>query len=361
MSTDDARDWTRRPEGGSRFAIGLICGLARHGGRALARTLLYPTTAYFLLRRAPERAASRSYLSRVLGRPARLGDIARHVHTFACTILDRVFMLSGQMERFDIRTSGLDGLHAQLDRGQGVLVFGSHLGSFDALRVLAATRPDVQVRVVLDKGHNPAMTQLLDALNPELARTVIDAGQDGPSIVLAIKQATDAGALVALLVDRARPGEPSLPAPMLGTPAPFPVAPWLIAGALKVPVVLAFGLYRGGNRYDLDFEVFSEGLSITRHNRGSQLADLVARYAQRLEHHARRAPFNWFNFYDFWQSDDPHTQSVGLHDPAPHARSEPPARVERPGRVEGPGVAPPADAGAGPAAVAGAARAGLRR
>ena len=67
MSTDDARDWTRRPEGGSRFAIGLICGLARHGGRALARTLLYPTTAYFLLRRAPERAASRSYLSRVLG------------------------------------------------------------------------------------------------------------------------------------------------------------------------------------------------------------------------------------------------------------------------------------------------------
>ena len=361
MSADDARDWRRRPEGGSRFSLQLFRAIARHGGRAAGRAFLYPTTAYFLLRRAPERAASRRYLSRVLGRPARLGDIARHVHTFACTILDRVFMLSGQMQRFDIRTSGLDGLHAQLDRGQGVLVFGSHLGSFDALRVLAATRPDVQVRVVLDKGHNPAMTQLLDALNPELARTVIDAGQDGPSIVLAIKQATDAGALVALLVDRARPGEPSLPAPLLGARAPFPVAPWLIAGALKVPVVLAFGLYRGGNRYDLDFEVFSEGLSITRHNRGSQLADLVARYAQRLEHHARRAPFNWFNFYDFWQSDDPHAQSVGRHDPAPHARSEPPARVERPERVEGPGVAPPADAGAGPAAVAGAARAGLRR
>ncbi|MFP7723407.1 LpxL/LpxP family acyltransferase [Lysobacter sp. A3-1-A15] len=351
MNGGGARDWTRRPEGGGWFALWLIRAVARHGGRVLGRACLYPITGYFLLRRAPERAASRAYLSRALGRPARLGDVARHIHTFASTILDRVFMLSGQMERFDIRTSGLEGLHTQLDRGQGVLVFGSHLGSFDALRVLAATRPDVQVRVVLDKGHNPAMTQLLDALNPELARTVIDAGQDGPSIVLAIKQATDQGALVALLVDRARPGEPSLPAPLLGVPAPLPVAPWLIAGALKVPVVLAFGLYRGGNRYDLDFEVFSEGLSITRHNRTAQLGDLVARYALRLEEHARRAPFNWFNFYDFWQTDDPPARTDAKPDPAPSAPADPPVA----------GAAPIADAGAGTAAGTGAAGAGLRR
>jgi predicted LPLAT superfamily acyltransferase len=27
---------------------------------------------------------------------------------------------------------------------------------------------------------------------------------------------------------------------------------------------------------------------------------LMRRYSARLEHHMRRAPFNWFNFYDFW-------------------------------------------------------------
>jgi len=173
------------------------------------------------------------------------------------------------------------------------------------LRVLARQRPDVTVRVVLDKAHNPAITQMLDALNPEIARTVIDAGQDGPSIVLAIQQATDAGALVALLVDRVHPGQPALPAPFLGQPAWFPAAPWLIASALKVPVVLAFGLYRGRNRYDLAFEVFSPGLTIERHNRSQRLAELVEAYARRLEHHVRSAPYNWFNFYDFWQTDDP--------------------------------------------------------
>ncbi len=286
------------------IGLWLIRGIARHGGRGLARLLLVPITLYFLIARGVERRASRAYLERVLERPARLSDVARHIHTFASTILDRVFMLGGQMRRFDVHVQGLDALNAQLDRGRGVLVFGSHLGSFDALRVLACERPDVQVRVVLDKGHNPAMTRALDALNPELARGIIDAGQDGPSVVMAIKQATDEGALVALLVDRARPGEPALSASLLGHPAPFPTAPWLIAAVLKVPVVLAFGLYRGGRRYDLGFELFSPGLGIERQHRPQQLQALVDRYAERLQHHVRGAPFNWFNFYDFWQADD---------------------------------------------------------
>ena len=313
-------DWKQRPEGGGRFAIWLIRTIARRGGRAVARSLLYPITLYFLIVRGPERVASHNYLARVLPRAPRLLDVARHVHTFAATILDRVFLLSGQVQRFDIRIDGLDAVHAQIDRGQGLLVFGSHLGSFEVMRVLARQRPDIQVRVVLDKTHNPAMTQLLDALNPEIARTVIDAGQDGPSIVLAIKQATDEGALVALLVDRARPGEPWLPAPLLGSNAPFPVAPWLIAAALKTPVVLAFGLYRGGNRYDLAFEVFSPGLTIERHNRSQRLAELVEAYARRLEHHVRSAPYNWFNFYDFWQTDDPTENHVRGADGLPARR-----------------------------------------
>ncbi len=77
------RDWTRQREGGTRFSLRLIRAVARHGGRAAGRACLYPITAYFLARRAPERAASRAYLTRVLGRPARLRDIARHIHTFA--------------------------------------------------------------------------------------------------------------------------------------------------------------------------------------------------------------------------------------------------------------------------------------
>ncbi|KQO00479.1 MULTISPECIES: acyltransferase [Stenotrophomonas] len=298
-------DWKRRPEGGGRAAIRLIAGIARHGGRGIGRLCLYPITAYFLLVRGSERRASRAYLGRALGRRASLWDVARHIHTFAATILDRVFLLGGRMDLFDIRTDGTQALLEQLDEGRGVLLFGSHLGSFDALRALGRQRPDLKLRVLLDRAHNAAITELLAELDPGLAAGIIDAGQGGPAVVLAIQQALEEGAMVALLVDRARPGETALQAPLLGAPAPFPTAPWLIASVLKAPVMLAFGLYRGGNRYDLLFEPFAPALDVPRAQRAEALSALVHRYAGRLEQHLHGAPWNWFNFYDFWHSDVP--------------------------------------------------------
>jgi predicted LPLAT superfamily acyltransferase len=309
--------WKQRREGGGWFAIWLIRAIGRHGGRGFARLFLYPITAYFLLRRSAERRDSRIALTRILGRPATLGDVVRHIHTFAATILDRVFLLGGEMDRFDVTVHGIAEIHAQLDRGRGVLLYGSHLGSFEVLRVVARQRPDYKVRVVLDKAHNRAMTQLLDALNPEIAAGVIDASQDGPTLMLAIKQAADEGALIALLVDRTQPGGPTRDVEFFGAPAPFPTAPWLIAAVLKLPLSLAFGLYRGGNRYDLVFECFSDtGIDLPRAQRATRLAALIQRYAGRLEHHVRDAPYNWFNFYDFWNT---HEQS----DPTPGVAADP--------------------------------------
>ena len=69
--------WKQRPEGGGRFAIWLIRTIGRHGGRRLGRACLYPITAYFLLRRGPERRASRAWLTRALGRPATPKEIER--------------------------------------------------------------------------------------------------------------------------------------------------------------------------------------------------------------------------------------------------------------------------------------------
>jgi predicted LPLAT superfamily acyltransferase len=186
--------------------------------------------------------------------------------------------------------------------------------------VLSRERPDLVVRVVMDRGQNAAVTQLLEALCPEIAATVIDAGQDGTAIALAINEAAQAGEVIGLLVDRARPGEGQQPIPFLGQPASFPNAPWLIAAALKVPVALCFGLYRGGRRYDLHFELFEERLEIPRGQRHETLAALQARYVARLEHYVRLAPYNWFNFYDFWQLDATTEATVDSAGPGPAVR-----------------------------------------
>jgi predicted LPLAT superfamily acyltransferase len=297
------QEWQRRPEGGNAFGFRLIRTFALGCGRAAARLVLFPITAYFLARRGPERRASRQYLERVLGRRVTLRDVARHVHCFSCTTLDRVFLLSERFKRFQIRTFGLQELDRALARGRGLLLFGSHLGSFEALRVLSLERPEVPVRILLDVEQGPALSTTLNALNPALAATIINARGGGPAVTIAIKEALDRNAIVALLVDRAQAGQAVLPAQFLGHPAPFPTAPWLLAATLKIPVILSFGLYRGGNRYDLHFETFSDCVTIERRDRAAALGRLVQQFADRLAHYARLAPDNWFNFYDFWHSE----------------------------------------------------------
>jgi predicted LPLAT superfamily acyltransferase len=298
--------WHDRPEGGGHFAIWLIRSIALYGGRRLARLCLYPITLYFYLRRGPERHASRVYLQRVFGRMPTPLQVLRHIHCFAATILDRVFLLARGEKLFNIETQGLDLLEQRLAYGRGVLLLGSHQGSFEALRVLAARRPDMPLRVVLDKQKTPALTELLEALAPGVGAGVIDAAQDGPSIALAMAEACRDGAVVAMLADRGRAHEVLQRVEFLGSPAPFPISPWLLASSLRVPVVLCFGLYLGGNRYRLVFEPFADCVEIPRRGRTAALGTLITGYARRLEHYIRVAPYNWFNFYDFWQEPPAH-------------------------------------------------------
>lgn len=292
--------WLERPEGGSAFAMRLLTSIALTFGRRLSRLVLLPITAYFLLRRGPERRASQAYLRRILGRPPTWLEVARHFHTFASVTLDRVFLLRGKLDAFELRLIGRERLHAALRLGRGVIMVGAHVGSFDALRAASLERPDVTIRVVLDAEHSPALSSVIRHLNPGIAANIINPRQDGTTVVLEIGSALQKGDIVAMLGDRGRPGNSTVEVDFLGAPASFPTAPWLIAAASHAPVVLCLALYRGRGRYDLHFEPLADELRIERSRRREHLQAIVGQFAERLAVHLRTAPYNWFNFYDFW-------------------------------------------------------------
>src|SRR6185437_9226049 len=293
--------WLSRPEAGGWFAIWLIRFIGLHFGRTFARLFLYPITLYFYFRRGPERRSSRDYFQHIDGHRGSAWQVMRLIHAYASTILDRVFLLTRGVEDFRIDAQGVEELHRHLDQGRGVLLLGAHVGSFEVLRVLAAKKPQYQLKLVMDKSKTPALTALLETLAPGLAGSIIDTARGGTDIVLALSEAVREGAMVTLLGDRGRPHELMREVPFLGTDAAFPAAPWQIAALLKVPVVLCLGMYRGGNRYDLVFETLAEQVELPRTDRNAALDAYIRRYAERLEHHLREAPCNWFNFYDFWQ------------------------------------------------------------
>jgi predicted LPLAT superfamily acyltransferase len=311
--------WSERSEGGGKFAIWLLVSISLRLGRAPARWLLYPITLYFFFRRSVERRQSREFLTRALGRAATAWDVMRHIHAYASTTLDRVFMLAQTTKRFDIRVQGLAGLDAQIALGRGVLLLGAHIGSFEILRVLATERPDIKTRILMDRQQTPALTELLLALNEKVSASIIDVGAEDTNVMLAINEAASEGALIGLLADRSRAREATTTVTFFDRPAEFPVAPYLIASLLDLPVTLIFGLYRGGDRYDLYFETLADHLAIPRRERAALLNEWAAKFAARLEHYTRLDPYNWFNFYDFWHRPDDVAAADG--NPAIHAAS----------------------------------------
>ncbi len=118
------------------------------------------------------------------------------------------------------------------------------------------------------------------------------------------RESLERGELLGILGDRVAESDKVMGCRFLGAEAVFPSGPMLLASMLGVPVILFFGLYRGGNRYDLHFELFAERIDIRRESREADLRHWIERYAERLEHYAREAPYNWFNFYDFWEETE---------------------------------------------------------
>ena len=299
---DRGMQWQARPEAGGRVAQWLLRTLAFKVGRPLARFITFFVALYFMVRRGPERAASRAYLERVLGRPATVGEVYKHFLWFSTVTLDRLYLMADRFSRFDVTIHGLEKLDQALKLGHGTLLLSAHLGSFDALRVLSLRNPNVTIRILLDVGQGAGITHLFNALNPRLASTIIDARRPGPELVLEMQHALEGNAVVSTLADRLRPGNPAVTADFLGAKAQFPASPWLFASALQVPVVIAFGLFCGRNRYELHFEPFDVQMPRDRRQRAAALAEVVQRFAGRLEHFTRLAPYNWFNLYDFWEA-----------------------------------------------------------
>jgi predicted LPLAT superfamily acyltransferase len=294
----EADRWVSVPERGSPVSLGVIAWIAERVGRTAARLLLHPITAYFLITAHAARRASYEFLKRAGGRPVHWWHVFRHFYYFASTILDRVYLLRGEFDRFRITIHGKEVLHRHNENGKGCILLGSHLGSFEVLRALGVMERSFSLKVLMNTAHNQNISRFFDALNPTIAGTVI--APDRPDTLIRARENLDAGCFLGMLGDRVFGADKTTRCHFLGAPATLPAGPVLLAATMHCPVILFFGLYRGRNRYDVYFEPLADEIVLDREHRAEQIQAWMQRYVARLEHYARLAPYNWFNFYSFW-------------------------------------------------------------
>lgn len=300
---EEAATWLNQKERGALLGIRLVFFLATALGRFPAGLFLRVVVLWYTVFDATARRTSGEFLARVYGRPAKFSEVYRHMYCFARVALDRIFLLLGRTNLFQVTRNGNHHLEELAKKKQGAILLGAHLGSFEAMRAGAKTE-QFPLNILGHFENARMINALLEQLDPEAAARVLHIGKDPVGLAIEVRERLETGEMVALLGDRVGLNDKHTTANFLGDEALFPTGPFLLASALKCPIYLVFGLYSEPNRYDLYCEPFVDSVKLPRKSREEALQGYVQQYADRVAHYAKLAPYNWFNFHDFWRRED---------------------------------------------------------
>ena len=291
-------EWALTPERGSTTLLKIMTFLSLRLGRPLGRCLLHLIAAYFFLFAPTARRHAREYQRLALRREPTGFDRYRQVFSFASTILDRLYLVNGRFELFEISVEGEDLMRELLSRGSGGFLLGAHLGSFEIMGAVGRRQPGLRVAMAMYEENARKVNAMLKAADPTTRPEIITLGH--MDAMLRIRERLDEGVFVGMLGDRTIGDQPAQIVSFLGRPALFPTGPMRAAALLRQPVIFMLGLYRGGNRYHVVFESLADFSQTRPADRAAAVHAAIERYVALLEKYCRSDPYNWFNFYDFW-------------------------------------------------------------
>ncbi len=291
----DQSSWATTPERGSLPLLRFMTWCSLKFGRKATRIALHPITAYFLLSSPESRLSSRSYLERALGRQVRWTDLYRHFFCFASTIHDRAYLINRRFDPFEFEIHG----EHLLEQGVGLFMMGAHLGSFEAISAVGKQNAGLRVAMLMHEANARKINEALLSINPQSDQEIIGLGN--LDAMLKVEARLKDGYAVGVLADRTPGNETRLPVEILGRTAMLPTGPFRMAALLKRPVIFMTGLYLGGNRYAIHFDRLADFSAVQPDERDQAIKDAISRYAGLLDRYCKRAPYNWLNFFDFWQ------------------------------------------------------------
>lgn len=313
MSTAAATHWAALGESTFVAGIRLLAWVHRCFGRVPFRLLLLPVLAWMLVMRPSARHASRQYLERlqaahgVLGHAPRARDVLRHFAAFGETLLDKLLAASG---RYPFERVQVDGALPVTDSGSGGVIVTAHVGCLELCQALAERQAGLELAVLVHTRHAQRFNALLRRLHPARRIELIQVTELDPATAERLGALVARGGWVAIVGDRVpvQAGK-TVVRPFLGHPAPWPIGAYVLAALWRCPLVF-MACVRRGDHHRLLLRCLSPLALLPRRDRAAALDTLVARYVALLEGLLVEAPFEWFNFFDFWaQPSGPATQA----------------------------------------------------
>jgi predicted LPLAT superfamily acyltransferase len=148
--------------------------------------------------------------------------------------------------------------------------------------------------------HAERFNRLLNRLDGNERIRLLQVGEIGPAAATLLGERVARGEFVAIAGDRVPlHGGRHVMADFLGHQAPFPVGAYVLAAALHCPLC-AMSCVHVGDGYEVRFDEFARRVELPRAARQAALTGYAAQFAQWLEAQLRASPYDWFNFFPFW-------------------------------------------------------------
>jgi len=301
-----ASRWTGKSRGG---VVGhwFFFQLTRSFGGSVAQWALYPVALYFVLTARTARNASRQFLDRALGPTHWIGHWVRayrHFLAFARTLVDRALLATRGPTVFRYQAHGLEFIRTAAAEGRGAILLTAHLGNWElAAGMLEGL--ESKLAIVAFQGEHERLARFLERAQGPRPR-IIQVGTDLLAS-LEILQCLRKGMLVALQGDRPL-DDHVVKLPFLGREAPFPVGPFLLAAVSGAPLIATFSVQIAPAQYRFFAQAPMRFSFAPGQSRDAMLRTWALEYVRLLESVARDNPYQWFNFYDFWDAPPPRIQ-----------------------------------------------------
>jgi predicted LPLAT superfamily acyltransferase len=194
--------------------------------------------------------------------------------------------------------AGAEVIHDHLATGEGLFLAGAHLGSFEVIRSLGKDK-DLRVAMFMHENNAKKINAMLSAINPNASRDIISLGN--VESMLQVNQKLEDGFAIGILADRIFGDDAVYPVQILDEEVHLPLGPFRLAALLKQKIMFMTGLYLGDNRYSIHFHPLADFTNLARGQREIAVQNALHEYASLIDYYCREAPYNWFNFFDFWQ------------------------------------------------------------
>lgn len=300
------KHWSQIGEATSVSGIWFLYGVHRLLGRWPFLVCLAPVVLYYWLMHPLARQASLQYLQRIEAATGALGHVPtrrhtfRHVFAFAQTMLDKLLATAGRYPMDKVRFVGREAMHAQLVDGRGAVILTGHIGCLELCQVLARHHRDFRVCALVHTAHAERYNRIIRRLDPESRITLVQVTEISPATTLMLAEKIAAGEFVAIAGDRVPvQGGRITHADFLGHVAPFPVGPYVLASVLECPVY-TMACTHADDGYEVRFESFAQRIVLSRKTRDAQFAHHAGVFAAWLQTRLGQAPYDWFNFFPFW-------------------------------------------------------------